>query len=584
VRKLHIALRPIDIICLVILAALAVMIFATNLNTHLYAEGYLYSFKFNPGFVNGNPAQTYYQKIDSPDRYFNSLKDLYMNLTGRIVPHGLLQFLLLFDPWVFDLLNTLALLLLPLLMVLWVMGKERRQVIPYWLLCFSLFYLAVSDTIPNLYLPAYSINYVWTQIIVLCVLYPVRLQLTDSKPEENKIKVISMIFVLGLLAGDTNEVVIPGVLLAMGSYGLYMLIMRKRLPVWYYTAFWGMILGYLFLIIAPGNFQRVSLEPQSGSGIQMFTLNLQHLKSIIFMSLGTLPALLIAFVSVFRFKAPCRKEDWYPLVFLCIILGGIIFTLLFTPIMMSRLNILFVGFVIMICLYFMHYSRLSGPWFIMICFVMISPLLMLKMTADSHRMKMADREYDLFVSELSAVQSDSVLVSPRVFLDPLTGKNSARPLAIYHQKHYIWVKDVLDSASVTQMRSLSYRETKPNPRRGVELEKIGYLDLNDLSGTMYISLKQDEDLYDPADISFTVYRLNLDQPVLRKIYEKLPQRVAGLLMREEPMYRPYEYRRIGSTVLYAIPSRKMGDGIDYLRIRMTAKNIKVTDWYLQNIH
>ena len=308
--KIRISLRPIDIVCLVILAILAVSIFITNVNTHLYSDDYLYSFKFNPGFANANPAHTYYQKIKSPGDYYKSLKDLYLNLTGRIVPHGLLQFFLLFDPWIFDLLNTIALLFLPLLMVLWVMGKERRHVIPYWLLCFSLYYLAVSHTIPNLYLPAFSFNYVWTQIIVLSFLYPVRLLLTDSKPAENTIKGISLIFLLGLITGDTNEPVIPGVLLAMGIYGLYLLITRRRIPWWYVGAYGGLILGYVFLFFAPGNSQRANYETQYGSGIQKITLNPQHLKSIIFMSLGTLPAMLIALVSLFRFKAPYRKEDW----------------------------------------------------------------------------------------------------------------------------------------------------------------------------------------------------------------------------------------------------------------------------------
>ena len=202
-------------------------IFLINHFAPLYTDDYLYSFQYNQGFTFQDPAQLTYVPIHNVSDYFHSLKTLYLHLTGRVVPHGLLQIILMFPPYIFDIINTLALFLLCYLMAYWVAYKDKQKMLLYTLLAFSLFYIAVSRTETNFYLAVFSCNYIWTQIIVLIFLLPFRYHIEDNNYRSKSWVFAILMLILGLVAGDTNEPLIPGVLMFVFLYGGYCLVTRK---------------------------------------------------------------------------------------------------------------------------------------------------------------------------------------------------------------------------------------------------------------------------------------------------------------------------------------------------------------------
>ncbi|HCX59652.1 MAG TPA: hypothetical protein DG355_03215, partial [Candidatus Cloacimonas sp.] len=129
--------------------------------------------------------------------------------------------------WIFDLFNTLAFLALSYLYGTWIAGRRHDLRIVLTLVSAMVFYLIVAVSRRNFYYPAFSCNYLWTQLIVFVFLIPVR-RLIQEQRAGSGIPVAILMFIAGLVAGDTNEPVIPALLLAMGVYLLIRLVISRR--------------------------------------------------------------------------------------------------------------------------------------------------------------------------------------------------------------------------------------------------------------------------------------------------------------------------------------------------------------------
>ncbi|MDZ4181453.1 MAG: DUF6056 family protein, partial [Candidatus Cloacimonadaceae bacterium] len=390
----------LNVVCVLLLLVSAVIVFRINQNSHLYSDDYLYSFKFNPGFVHADPATLSYEKISGVEDFLGSLSLLYQNLTGRIVPHALLQFFLLLPAWVFDLLNTLALFALTFLMSTWLLGGQRHLRLLWWLLLSILYYLAVFSTIPNLYLPAFSFNYLWTSLIVFIFLIPVRRYISAPGASSGKIGFAFLMLLGGLIAGDTNEPVIPALLMAMGALGLWRLYRDRSLPLWYLFAGVGAALGFAFMFFAPGNTQRALYETQN-AGSRGIGFGLGNLKAILFSSVTTFPAVLMALIGLVGMKRRPDPASIPPFVFMLLMCGGTVFALLFSPLYIARMNILFVGFLLILLLQIFSRSKFHSATWLFACILVLAPFYALKLSADFHRMDRANQEYALFRQQIA---------------------------------------------------------------------------------------------------------------------------------------------------------------------------------------
>ena len=562
-----------------------VCVFFINHYTPLFSDDYLYSFQFNKGFVTQDTTHLNYERIQNVSDYFNSLNTLYQNLTGRIVAHGLLQLVLLFPPIVFDFVNTIAIFLLCYLMVRCVFGSNKIQIWLYVLLAFSFYYIASARSYSNLYVAAFSCNYVWTQIIILSYLYPFRRHMDKDKFQDKSYYFTTIMLFLGLIAGDTNEPVVPGVLLFVFFYIVYCRYTKRYIPLWIYSSFIGLTVGFAFLYFAPGNTQRLLYESSHNAGIGGVSFDLKNIKEIVFLSLSSLPIFIATLISILKFRKPTKRVDLIPLLSTMIILSGTIFAMLFIPLIINRFALLFNTFYVMIALFFFNHNNYKKPLLLIVIILLISPLLMNKLIGDYNRSHNAQMEARLFEKEIANAGSDSVLVTPRAYMEPLTRKNWSIPIAKYYNLKSLWIHDVLDSTLYKQSHSVTYniwKRGKISDNKHISLSKIRYINHNRFSRTIYIDLHFDTNQISPKSLSINYFSFDILNRNVQNAYNRFPTFIQRYFLNESGEYRDIPYKVLGNGIRYAISVPNVGNSLDYIRIRLTHQG-KVHDFYIKDI-
>jgi len=570
------------ILCLLLLLFFAVVIWQNNHLAGLYSDDYLYSFKFNPGFVTADPANVHYERISGPADYLQSLSLLYHHLTGRIVPHALLQLLLLCPAWVFDLLNTLILFALTFLFATWIVGRKSSDFPIYWLLATLLYYIAVSSPLRNFYLPAFSCNYLWTQVLVFLFLIPVRNLLEEGESKRSGFAVAFAMLLVGLLAGDTNEPVVPAVLMAMGLYAVYRLLQeRKRLPGWYYAGFAGLIIGFAFLYFAPGNSQRALYETGT-AGTRQIGFSLANVRPMLFTAPGLIPALILGLLGLLRLQKPVGKEQIYRFIFLLLMLIGVLAALLVSPFFLGRMNILFVGIIIILCLQMLSQSS-PGPGALLIVVLLILPVFALKLGTNYLQLRQVQQEEHYFRQQILSCRADSCLVDPRSNLDPLTLPNWAKPVATYYHKRYLWVRDDYSPDMLRSRKTAHYTPINHVPGEQIRLTGLQYVDHNPWCRTLYATLLVDT-LAVPVDsLKVVFYAADISPGPLRELTAKLPSRMLDLLLPAVQNYRAQRPLSTPQGTVFAFPMAIEDGTEDYVRFRIDAGKRRLGEILLKDV-
>ncbi len=574
--------RILFLLTVLLLVITACVLLYNNYLAHFTSDDYLYSFKFNPGFVNEPPYQVEYKRIESPADYLESLVLLYKNLTGRLVPHGMLQLVLLFPAWFFDVVNLAFFLLLTWLMTNWLGTKSVQLKIQYWLLVLILFYLAIAKTIPVVYYPAFSCNYIWTQLIVFSLLWVIRTITETKQSGGNGILALGGMFIFGMLAGDTNEPLVPGILLALGCWGIYALISKKKLPAIYYAAFAGLFAGFLFLFFAPGNQNRAVYEAQSrvvSSGIR---INPANAKLLIFSMIGAIPALLIAMLGVLN-KPGFKDNDLFPCFILVTVLIGEFIALMVSPIYMHRMNVLFVGFLILACVYLLSVSRLSKSSVVFVITLIMLPAFGFKVYSDCLRLTKAKHELNAFEKKVTSAPGDSVSVNPRVYMDAVTKANWAKPVASYYNKSTIRIVDKLDDKYYQSSMKADYVTDSQAADKRISLESVRFTNLDQHTRIIYLLIAADTVAISANTLSVSLYSKDIRMKYAEDLFSSLPLRLRKLLMYEQPWFQPPEYQMKNGKQILATVFRNDKNHYDYLRLRITSGERRINDIVLRNV-
>lgn len=574
--------RYIRLLCWLLLLTCAGVVWQNNHQAGLYSDDYLYSFKFNPGFVNADPAKVHYEKIADPGDYLQSLKLLYVNLTGRIVPHALLQLFLLLPAWVFDLLNTLALFGLTFLFTTWIIGWKSRLFPLYWLLATFLYYLAVANPLRNFYLPAFSCNYLWTQLLVFLFLIPLRKLLEMGDNRRSGLGMALVMLLVGLLAGDTNEPVVPAVLMAMGLYAVYRLLLeRKRLPGWYYTGFAGMLIGFAFLYFAPGNSQRALYETGT-AGTRQIGLSIANLRPMLFTVPGLMPALLLGLLGLLRLKRPLEKSQLSRFGFLLLLLLGVLAALLISPFFLGRMNILFVGFGVILCLQLL-YQNSPRAGTLMVLAVLLLPVFALKLGGNYLELKQVQQEERYFRRQIAACKADSCLVDPRANLDPLTLPNWAKPVAEYYHKRYLWVRNDFDPAMLQNWKDAHYTPVQASNPDQVRLVGLKYFDHNPWCRTLYATLQVDTLAVPVESLKVVFYAADISFRPFRELTGQLPSHLLDLTLPAQQNYRVQKPLSTSEGIVFAFPMAIEDGTEDYIRFRVDAGKSRLGEILVKDV-
>ncbi|MDY5578089.1 MAG: DUF6056 family protein [Lachnospiraceae bacterium] len=243
-------------ICFLV-AVVGVCIYMLNYYTPLYADDYSYSFSFNTGY-----------KIDSLIDIVQSQKIHYQTMNGRVVTHTLAQIFLWLGEERFDIINTIAFLLLGFMMYYHSKGTIKKSDVK--VLCFIFMALFLQA-------PAFGQSFLWTTgasnylygiLIILFFLIPYRNKL---KKREGSLCIVQEIvmcilwFCCGILAGWTNENNSVALICIIIMYMMLYKMEGITYNGWMFSGFLGNIIGCCAMIFSEGELSRLSEVGGNGS-------------------------------------------------------------------------------------------------------------------------------------------------------------------------------------------------------------------------------------------------------------------------------------------------------------------------------
>ncbi|WP_318627906.1 DUF6056 family protein [Paenibacillus polymyxa] len=195
------------------------------------------------------------QKIESLTDIFQSQNYLYHNWTGRVIVHFFVQLFLWLGKDVFNIVNAFFYVLL--LFLICSFSKIRKFNTREDLGIFLLVSLMCWFMLPVLGQTAFwlagSVNYLWATVFILIFLFPYRFLIDNKYVLKNNLITILTMFFLGILAGWSQE---NTAVIAVAFVGISFFIALKKkieLPLWFFSGIIGCLIGFVYLVLAPGN-------------------------------------------------------------------------------------------------------------------------------------------------------------------------------------------------------------------------------------------------------------------------------------------------------------------------------------------
>lgn len=181
----------------------------------------------------------------------------YMTWTGRSVVHVIFRLFTKLPKVYFNLFNALMFVTMVYqMMAVASISKEemKKNIYLKALLIFALLWV-FTPSFNDVYLwMAGSVNYLTAMVIMLAfVLFYHRYTIEAVVKKHNPYK-IAGIFLLGIIAGWCNENTSGGTLvIVLGYTAIARLYKKKKIEKWMVAGIIGNIIGYLFMVMAPGN-------------------------------------------------------------------------------------------------------------------------------------------------------------------------------------------------------------------------------------------------------------------------------------------------------------------------------------------
>lgn len=265
---------------------------------------------------------SYKTTVLQANTFFELLKqeyEQYMTWTGRSVGHIILRCFLSGSKAVFNLANSIVFVLLTLLMYWNIDHKKKYDVAVFLLLNFLLWLFGVMFCQTVLWETG-ACNYLWGSTIIMLHITLYRWHLKKSEQESGK-KVLLwsiILFLTGILAGWCNENTSGGgilyVILLAGEY--FFLCKKgeaKKPKPWMLTGLGGQLIGFLFMIAAPGNRIRAQFMEEEHSGIfaivsrfQKITLAIED--NFFLLLIFVISAIVIIYLQEGRWKEFIKKH------------------------------------------------------------------------------------------------------------------------------------------------------------------------------------------------------------------------------------------------------------------------------------
>lgn len=245
----------------------------------------------------------------------------FFNWGGRVITHGILQLTLMRGELFCDILNLLMTFLLA-----WMICVLAKQKHCFWFLSAFTLLTALNPNIKmSMYWQSGTANYVYatTWILVFLWVYLRQVQTPAAQP----LPLVNLWMpVLGLMTGWSNENMGPASFVLAAAVLIYLKKgLQQRLPLWGFTGALACLAGSCLVILAPGNFVRVSNMDKIGLAETLYTRLLSMLcAGTDFLFATALLLVMLLFIYTIILKERLQPAHWFLLAHAILSYGAMV--------------------------------------------------------------------------------------------------------------------------------------------------------------------------------------------------------------------------------------------------------------------
>lgn len=226
-----------------------ILFFILNSMTPLLADDYGW------GYIRG----TDHQHIKNFKDILVSVYDYYFTWGGRIGGNLLSEVFTLVGKPIFNIANTIIYIINTLL-IYYICNASKKIKVSLYLGIHLLIWFFTPDYGQVMFWLSGACNYLWliTPVLVMILIFR-RYSINQNIIKDNLITAL-IIFIIGIFAGWSNENAGAGILVVLTLHLAYYYFNDIKMSKYIISGYIGSIIGYLLLIIAPGNFAREAVE------------------------------------------------------------------------------------------------------------------------------------------------------------------------------------------------------------------------------------------------------------------------------------------------------------------------------------
>jgi hypothetical protein len=278
------------------------MIYILNMIYPLFAEDWDYSFIWTPDGPSSGRVESITDIIISQYRH-------YIWWGGRSVVHAIDQILLLSGEGWADLINSLIFLLF-IYLIYKISNYKKELSLSVFVAIFLLFWFFQPSFFDTVIWITGSANYLWGTLLSVSLMYPYYIHFrkyTDEIGKKDSVLLIFIIFVLGVLAGWTNENI--GIALVIYILLIFVLLKKehKKIHKWMISGLIGVLIGSLILLSAPGNYIRMNAANHFWSAMPILDLILY--KTIFLSKIYIKNILILSIIYLFFFTLVLKGKN-----------------------------------------------------------------------------------------------------------------------------------------------------------------------------------------------------------------------------------------------------------------------------------
>ena len=199
--------------------------------------------------------------------------DHYFTWGGRSIVHAIAQIMLAAGIFWGDVMNSIGYIAL-VVTIYYIANKGNSSNIPLFIGINLLIWFLIPALIENLFWITGSANYMWGTLLILLFISFYCSAFISGQSKDGGVKRAG-VFLLGIIAGWTNENMAVAMIFFVICLILLMKKEKQKLPQWMIFGLVGAIIGCAIMLLAPGNYIRnqsemVNMAAEGAEPVYMF--------------------------------------------------------------------------------------------------------------------------------------------------------------------------------------------------------------------------------------------------------------------------------------------------------------------------